>query len=588
MSTTRKTLSIYMQENLQQKKLFFGSLTLWTSGMLLQKLILPLIVANVFNRIIESQGINLSLGMFTASFVMFAAAAIGAQACLDYGLHVMSLMEAKVIPRLNNRVFKALMNQSMHFYNNTFSGSLVNQTNRFTNGYVVITDTFIINFTQLFVLIVLSSVVLAFYSIILALTIFIWTVIFIIINLAINRRRVYLSRERARADTILTGYLADTTSNISAVKTFAAEKRERKEYDRLAKSKAKKSYIYWEYTIRNDAVFGLLMASLQILVLVVSISLVQHKAISLGTLILSQVYITQIMGNLWGLSGIVKNVEQTLSDAGEMTEILNQEVLVTDKPTATKLIASKKSAVTFDDVSFTHTESTDPLFTGFTLSIKPGEKIGLVGPSGGGKTSITKLLLRLNDIQAGKISIGDQDITNVTQQSLRTAIAYVPQEPILFHRTLSENISYGKADASESEIVQAAKYAHADEFIKNLPNKYDTLVGERGVKLSGGQRQRIAIARTMLKDAPILVLDEATSALDSESEVLIQDALWKLMEGRTAIVIAHRLSTIQKMDRIVVLDNGAILEEGSHQELLKKKGKYSELWSHQSGGFIED
>ncbi len=229
-----------------------------------------------------------------------------------------------------------------------------------------------------------------------------------------------------------------------------------------------------------------------------------------------------------------------------------------------------------------------PLFCGFNLAIASGEKVGLVGHSGGGKSSVTRLLLRFMDIQGGQILIDDQDISKITQDDLRGHIAYVPQEPLLFHRSIAENIAYGKPDAKKSEVEQAAKLAHAHEFIKDLPSGYDTLVGERGVKLSGGQRQRVAIARAMLKDAPILVLDEATSALDSESEKLIQDALWKLMEGRTAIVIAHRLSTIQRMDRIVVLEDGEIVEQGSHKELLEKDGVYARLWAHQSGGFLED
>ncbi|HET6924283.1 MAG TPA: ATP-binding cassette domain-containing protein, partial [Candidatus Saccharimonadales bacterium] len=199
-----------------------------------------------------------------------------------------------------------------------------------------------------------------------------------------------------------------------------------------------------------------------------------------------------------------------------------------------------------------------------------------------------RLLLRFSDIQSGTIRIDGQDISKITQDDLRRSIAYVPQEPLLFHRSISENIRYGNPEADQQTIEAVARMAHAHEFIATLPQGYETLVGERGVKLSGGQRQRIAIARAMLKNAPILLLDEATSALDSESEVLIQEALWKLMEGRTAVVIAHRLSTIQKMDRIIVLDGGKIIEEGSHKDLLQLHGTYAKLWAHQSGGFMDE
>jgi len=222
------------------------------------------------------------------------------------------------------------------------------------------------------------------------------------------------------------------------------------------------------------------------------------------------------------------------------------------------------------------------------LQIKPGERIGLVGVSGSGKTTLTKLLLRFADVEKGEITIDGQNIKKVTQESLRKNIAYVPQETSLFHRSIAENIAYGKPDASQAEIEHAAKLANADEFIKDLPNGYETLVGERGVKLSGGQRQRIAIARAILKDAPILVLDEATSALDSESEALIQGALKELIKDRTSIVIAHRLSTVMNLDKIIVLKDGKIAEAGSHTELLKKGGAYARLWSRQSGAFLDE
>ena len=224
----------------------------------------------------------------------------------------------------------------------------------------------------------------------------------------------------------------------------------------------------------------------------------------------------------------------------------------------------------------------------FNLIIKPGERIGLVGHSGAGKSTITKLLLRFADALEGSIVIDNQDIKNVTQNDLRKVISYVPQEPILFHRSIKENIAYSKPDATKEEIIEVAKKAHAHEFIEKLPQGYDTLVGERGIKLSGGERQRVAIARAMLKDSPILMLDEATSSLDSISEHYIQDAFNELMKGKTTIVIAHRLSTIQKMDRIIVLDKGKIVEQGTHKELLELNGSYAELWNHQTGGFLEE
>ena len=294
----------------------------------------------------------------------------------------------------------------------------------------------------------------------------------------------------------------------------------------------------------------------------------------------------QIVGELWNVNNIFKGINRVFGDAYEMTEILDMKDAVVDLPGA-KPLTINRGEINFEGVSFKHHDAKESIFENFNLDIKPGERIGLVGISGSGKTTLTKLLLRFADVQDGQITIDGQDIKNIQQVSLREAIAYVPQETSLFHRSIAENIAYAKPDATQKEIERAAKLANAHEFIKSLPDGYDTLVGERGIKLSGGQRQRIAIARAILKDAPILVLDEATSALDSESEALIQDALVKLMKGRTSIVVAHRLSTIASLDRIIVLENGKIVEQGSHAELLKKQGEYNKLWSRQSGAFLD-
>lgn len=308
----------------------------------------------------------------------------------------------------------------------------------------------------------------------------------------------------------------------------------------------------------------------------------------LGVMFLIFTYTSRIVDSLFEFSNSgLRNYSRALGDAAGMVEILGQQPAVVD-PIKPSRGAIKDGSIQFKNVTFQHAGAGDAIFDNLELTIGQGEKVGLVGHSGSGKTTLTRLLLRFSDIDGGQITIGGQDIAKITQARLHESIAYVPQEPLLFHRTIAENIAYAKPTASDEEIQQAAKNAHASEFIALLPEQYQTLVGERGVKLSGGQRQRVAIARAMLKDAPILVLDEATSALDSESEVLIQDALWKLMEGRTAIVIAHRLSTIQKMDRIIVLDNGRIIESGTHQELLKLGAVYSKFWAHQSGGFIDD
>jgi ATP-binding cassette subfamily B protein len=341
-------------------------------------------------------------------------------------------------------------------------------------------------------------------------------------------------------------------------------------------------------SVKRDVFASSVTTSVQVMALIVAVVAVVAKNSNVATVYLMLSYSTMIADRLWEFSSnVIRNYNRSMGDAQEAVATLNTSPAVQDPPHPEKLRINN-GVVSFNRVTFTHDGSSDPIFENFSIQIVAGEKIGLVGRSGSGKTTFTRLLLRFSDIDDGEILIDGQNIASITQDDLRSMTAYVPQEPLLFHRSIAENIAYGKPSAGVAEIKQAARFAHADEFIKDLPQGYETLVGERGVKLSGGQRQRIAIARAMLKDAPLLVLDEATSALDSESEKLIQEDLWKLMEGRTAIVIAHRLSTIQKMDRIVVLEDGKIAEEGTHKELLTDNGTYAKLWAHQSGGFLED
>lgn len=340
-------------------------------------------------------------------------------------------------------------------------------------------------------------------------------------------------------------------------------------------------------SIGRDIKFGMVQVGITALILVFLVAGQEWLGVSVATLILIVNYTQQIQGELWNFTHIFKNWNRAFGDAHEMTLILDMADDVVDAPDAAPL-EMDKATVKFEKVGFQHKDAKEAIFEDFNLEIQPGERVGLVGVSGSGKTTLTKLLLRFADVNEGAIMVSGQDIRKVTQHSLRKNIAYVPQETSLFHRSIAENIAYGRPTATKAEIEQAAKLANADKFIADLPEGYETLVGERGVKLSGGQRQRIAIARAILKDAPILVLDEATSALDSESEALIQDALTKLMKGRTSIVIAHRLSTVANLDRIVVLKDGKIVEQGKHHELLAKpKGVYRQLWERQSGAFME-
>ena len=589
MGTTKKSLAIFWRANAKYPGLFFGTLGLFTTGLILQKIVMPLVVAGAINTLIRVHGqhdVNF-WGILAPYLVWLGVLTVVAQLFLSSGLLLLSKLESRVRPELQMRVFNLLVHQSLGFHANNFSGSLVNQTNKFTGAYIVLTDVFLLSIMITSVTSIIAIAVTSFFLPLVGLAMAVWTVFFVWLNVTLTRRRMRLSRAAAVADSVLTGHLADAIGNVAAIKAFGREADESVIHDKKSKDRAYKKYLAWVVAVKNDFAIGNMMGTLQVLVLLMSIYSVMNGALEIGTLLLVQVYVTQLISQLWGLSGITRNIEQALSDAAEMTEILQHEPSVKD-PKRPKKVAFTRGEITFNNVTFTHDGSDDSLFTNFNLAVKPGEKIGLVGHSGSGKTSLTRLLLRFVDITDGSITIDGQNIASVTQSDLRAHIAYVPQEPILFHRSLAENIAYGKPDASLAEIKRAAKLAHAAEFIDKLPNGYETMVGERGVKLSGGQRQRIAIARAILKDAPILVLDEATSALDSESERLIQDALKKLMKGRTTIVIAHHLSTIQTMDRVVVLRDGKIIEQGPHATLLKQGGTYAALWQHQSGGFMEE
>ncbi|HVI69780.1 MAG TPA: ABC transporter ATP-binding protein [Magnetospirillaceae bacterium] len=589
MGTSLKSLRIFWRANRAHPGLFFGTIGVFTTGMILQKITLPLIGALALDKLITIYTTHPAdyWGTFTPYLISFAAAAILGQACNDVALWLLSKLETLVRPELQMRIFNLLINQSLNFHANNFSGSLVSQTIKFTSAYVTLTDVFTINVIMTTVMSLVAIGVVAFFLPWVALAMLGWTIFFVWVNITLTRKRIHLSRIASEAESVLTGHLADAIGNVAAIKAFARESDESALHSVKNQDRAQKKYRSWIQAVRNDFRIGMMMAALQLGVLGMLIFSAMESTVAIGTLLLVQVYMTQLISQLWGLSGISRNIEQALSDASEMTEILGVELEVKDPAKPQKLRVSK-GALAFNDVTFKHDGSNDALFNNFSLSVKPGEKIGLVGHSGSGKTSLTRLLLRFVDIDGGTITIDGQDIAQVTQADVRSHIAYVPQEPLLFHRSLRENIAYGAPAATDEAIVQAAKLAHADEFIQTLPQGYDTMVGERGVKLSGGQRQRIAIARAILKDAPILVLDEATSALDSESEKLIQDALKKLMKGRTTLVIAHRLSTIQTMNRIVVLENGVIREQGSHAELLKTGGVYAGLWQHQSGGFLEE
>lgn len=500
-------------------------------------------------------------------------------------LYFIWTMESAAQRDLYRHIFTALTQQSLSFHSDRFGGALVSQTSKMIGAFERFWDTIIFQVIPSVSSIIAATVILSLVFWQYALFLLGLSVIFAVAVFFGSKFLAVRNKEEAQALTATNGYVADVITNVMTVKSYGNEAAELEALTDKATTWREKTLSTMRGFLAVSTGYSAIVTALNVAALIGALWAAERNLASIGTVFLCITYTFTVARQLWEMNSIMRNYNRIMGDAHDMTEILAltpQVVDATDTP-----MTVTKGNVIFKDVTFAH-DGDEQLFDAFNLDIQPGERIGLVGPSGSGKTTLTRLLLRFSDVDSGLISIDQQDITKVTQESLRRAIAYVPQEPMLFHRTLRENIAYGKPGASEEQIIEAARQANTLDFIKKLPDGFDTMVGERGVKLSGGQRQRVAIARAILKDAPILVLDEATSALDSESERLIQEALEKLMKGRTSIVIAHRLSTIAKLDRIVVLENGHITEQGTHQQLLKQNGTYAKLWTHQSGGFIEE
>jgi ATP-binding cassette, subfamily B, bacterial len=384
----------------------------------------------------------------------------------------------------------------------------------------------------------------------------------------------------------VSGHVADSLMNMDTVRAFAAEEREAAEHRSRVAVSRRLTLRSWDYgNLRIDTFVAPMSVLTSTLGLLFAVTLA-GSGHGVEAVVVAFTYYSNATRIMFEFHQIYRRLESSMTEAAQFTDLLLTPPTVLDPPSPEPLLPAAAD-VCFEKVTFAH-KGAEPLFEDLDLTVPSGTKIGLVGRSGGGKTTLTRLLLRMTDIDAGRILIGGQDISRLRQADLRGLMAYVPQDPAMFHRTLRDNIAFARPDATDAEIRRAAEAAHVTEFADALPDGFDTMVGERGIKLSGGQRQRVALARAILRDAPILLLDEATSALDSESEILVQEALWRLMEGRTALVVAHRLSTVATMDQLVVLDRGRIVEQGTHQELLARNGAYAKLWQHQSGGFLDD
>lgn len=490
---------------------------------------------------------------------------------------------------IQREVFKNYLQKDYEFFGNTHVGALGTQATQIRTSYSEYSQVFLLYLPFILINIVVALGVIAWNSLPLAGITLVTMASVLSFTLWFSRKRLDYRRRLSEASGAVGGAVSDALSHGTTVKSFASEGYEAKYLQKSLRAWGEAQQKTWASSIPADVGRMILAAIAIAAVLAMTAHLYQKGAITIAIVTLVQLYVIRMISETQEAASLIKLYESAMGSAYQSVKTMLVPTTVNDPERAKKIPKGRAYEIDLQGISYHYSKALArrPAVDNIDLHIRPGEKIGLIGYSGSGKTTLSKLLLRFMDVSDGSLAINGVDIREVRQRDLRKLIAYVPQEPLLFHRSIRENIAYGRPGASEKDVIKAARAAYVQEFVNDLPEGYDTVVGERGVKLSGGQRQRVAIARALLKDAPLLVMDEATSALDSESERLIQDALWKLMDDRTAVVIAHRLSTIRRLDRIVVMDKGRIIQVGTHHELLKDEdGIYAKLWAHQSDGYI--
>lgn len=574
----------YCGELRRQWPVAVPALTLPALGNICLFYLAPLAVAGLVGHL--SGGGDGTVGALLPYVLGFGAMLLTGEVLWRVGLHFLNRTDARGIERLGVVGMDELLAKDATFFHDNFAGSLTKRVIGFSSRFEEFADTLTFSIIAKLVPLAFASVVLWRYHPLLVLVLVGLIIVTGFFVAPLIRRRQALVDRREAARVLVSGHVADVLANMDTVRSFAAEEREAAEYRARIAEQRRLSLLSWDYgNLKVDTVVAPLSVLTSSVGLLLAVAL--RGGLGVEAIVVTFTYYTNAIGIMFEFNQIYRRIESVLTEAAQFTELLLVPPTVVD-PVDPQPLRRADASVRFERVRFAHGGG-PLLFDGLDLDIPSGAKIGLVGQSGGGKTTLTRLLLRLMDIDGGRILIGGQDIARLRQADLRSLIAYVPQEPAMFHRSVRDNLAFARPGATEAEILRAARAAHVTEFVESLPDGFDTLVGERGVKLSGGQRQRIALARAILRDAPILLLDEATSALDSESEILVQEALWQLMQDRTALVVAHRLSTVVRMDRLVVLNRGHIVEQGTHGELLQAEGPYARLWHHQSGGFlIED
>ncbi len=584
MTTTRDVFRVFFA-HLKPYRLMYGFiLTLITASQVVS-IIAPLFYKKFFD-LLASGGVNAETAASLRGFLLVIVGIHLIQWLFKSTSDLLSVnLTPKVMAGLEQSAFASLNGHSYTFFTNNFVGSLTRRIKRLSDAFDTINDAINWTFLPTSVLIIGSIIVLSQRSPIIAVGLLTWVFLYLLASVGFSVWKIKYDEPRSAADSAASAAIADALTNNTTIKLFSGSDHELNIFRATIERWRVAIVKSWRLGAGNEAIQWLLMIILEISVLLAAVRFWQQGLLTIGDFALLQSYLISVFMHVWDMGRTIRRCYEATANAKEMVEIMHTPHEIRDRRGA-KEIKVKKGVITFRNVFFRYGKARLVL-DGFNLTVKSKEKVALVGPSGAGKSTVVKLILRFHDIQKGKIIIDNQDIKKITQDSLRDAIAMVPQDPVLFHRSLMDNIRYGRREATDKEVISAATKAHCHEFISQLPDGYNTFVGERGIKLSGGERQRVAIARAILKDAPILILDEATSSLDSASEQLIQSALSELMKNKTTIVIAHRLSTILKMDRIVVVSGGKVVDQGTHSNLTKKVGIYKTLWEIQAGGFIQ-
>lgn len=582
--TTRAAIAYYWRHAKQYPILMGGTVVFVTAAIAADSLS-PWVIKHIFDLLEHSTPNTTTIALFVPALITLPAVKLaGWMFWRIFDLFVIPF-QTKVRVHIEQDAFKRIFHNSQRFFADNFAGSIAKQIARASNGFEEFADQIQFNFIPAFIVVTGAIVGLALQFPLLALIFLGWIVFFLAVQAVTSHWAIQADNVRAELDSKVGGVLADALTNAQTIKTHASEAQEHKIFQNILNDHAAAQRRSWWRHSYAGALQGIMMIAIEATLIYLGVNAWIEGTLTLGDIAFIQAFAVLVFTRIWDLGKSMRRTAQSLVNAKEILETLLEPVEVQDKADASKLTIVGGS-IAFNHISFGFNKRQSVL-KDFSLFVNSGEKIALIGPSGAGKTTVTKLLFRFYNPKKGTILIDGQDIAKVTQASLRDQISLVPQDPVLFHRTIMDNIRYGDPDATDAQVIEASKRAHSHKFISKLQNGYETFVGERGIKLSGGERQRVAIARAILRNAPILVLDEATSALDSGSEHLIQEALAELMKNKTVIVIAHRLSTIRMMDRIVVIEGGQITDTGTHKELLSSGGTYNDLWELQAGAFGE-